>query len=374
MELIIVPLIFGLIVAVVLAAAAGSRRYETQWRAAADRLQLGFTPGRLFSRPRIAGRVGSLSVSIDVSSSSPGSSNSVQTRYRVEFPSLGLELRMSRQTGLAKAAALFGMSDTKIGDAEFDEAFSIKTSDPERLAARLSHAGRRVLVNLVEDYRSVKITDEQVSYQKNGIDREAGTVVNTTQRLMEAARTLQGASAEPTRPSPSKPIPVREVIPPPPPVLRPDPFDSRPVLDPTPPPYSPPEKPEPMPTKPATPVPIASGVAPEEIAEVLFAKKGLSFQVARLYEEKYDGQTVEWPGVVRGVTTGIGPSDPTRVTALVATVRNELFGAVDVEAIASIGGRAPRELAVGREVNLYGTLSGIDAMGRRLYLDNARLV
>ena len=372
MEFIIVPLIFGLIVAVALAAAAGSRRYETRWKAAADRLQLGFTPGRLFSRPKIAGRVGSLSVSIDASSSSSGSSNSVQTRYRVGFPALGLELRMSRQTGLAKAAAMLGMSDTKIGDAEFDEAFSVKTSDPERLAARLSPAGRRVLVKLVEDYRSVKITDELVSYQKSGIDRETGTVVTTAQRLMEAARTLQGASAEPTRPSPSKVI--REVIPPPPPVLRPDPFDLRPVLDPTPPPYSTPEKPEPMPAKAAAPVPIASGVTAEEIAEVLFAKKGLSFQVARLYEEKYDGQNVEWPGVVRGVITGIGPSDPTRVTALVATVRNELFGAVDVEAIASISGRAPRDLAVGREVNLYGTLSGIDAMGRRLYLDNARLV
>jgi hypothetical protein len=374
MELIIVPLIFGLIVAVALAAAAGSRRYETQWKTAADRLQLGFTPGRLFSRPKIAGRLGSLSVSIDVSSSSSGSSSSVQTRYRVKYPSLGFELRMSRQTGLAKAAAMLGMSDTKVGDTEFDEAFSVKTSAPERLAALLSPAGRRVLVNLVEDYRSVKITDELVSYQKNGIDRETGTVVTTAQRLIEAARTLQGASAEPTQPSPSKPIPVREVIPPPPPVLRPDPFDIRPVLDPTPPPSSTPAKLEPMPTKAATPVPIAAGVTPEEIAEALFAKKGLSFQVARLYEDRYDGQTVEWPGVVRGVSTGIGPSDPTRVTALVATVRNELFGSVDVEAIASISGRAPRDLAVGREVKLSGTLSGIDAMGRRLYLDNARLV
>ncbi|MDR9451534.1 MAG: hypothetical protein RI637_09995, partial [Acidimicrobiia bacterium] len=179
MELIIVPLIFGLIVAVVLAAAAGSRRYETQWRAAADRLQLGFTPGRLFSRPKIAGRVGSLNVSIDVASSSSGSSSSVQTRYRVEFPSLGFELRMSRQTGLAKAAAMLGMSDTKIGDTEFDGAFSVRTSDPERLAAQLPPADRRVLVNLVEDYRSVKITDGQVSYQKNGIDRETDTVVTT---------------------------------------------------------------------------------------------------------------------------------------------------------------------------------------------------
>jgi len=371
MDFLIVPLIFGLIVAVALAAAAGSRRYETQWKAAADRLQLGFTPGRLFSRPKITGETGTLTVTIDVSSSSSGSSNSVHTRYRVGFPPLGFELRMSRQTGLAKAAAMFGMSDTEIGDAEFDEAFSVKTSAPERLAARLSPADRRVLVNLVEDYRSVKITHDQLTYQKRGIDRETGTVATTAQRLIEAARTLQGASAEPIRPGLSRPIPVREAIPPPPPVMRPDPFDMQPVLDPIPPASG---MPEPTATKSTAPVPIASEVTAEEVAEGLFAKKSLSFQVARLFEDKYEGKTVEWPGVVRRVITGIGPSDPTRVAVLVATVRHELFGTIEVEAIASMEGRVPRDVAEGRQVNLHGTLSGIDAMGRRLYMENARLV
>ena len=54
---------------------------------------------------------------------------------------------MSRQTGLDKAAAMFGMGDTKIGDAEFDEAFAVRTSDPQRLSARLSPSTRRVSPN-----------------------------------------------------------------------------------------------------------------------------------------------------------------------------------------------------------------------------------
>jgi hypothetical protein len=367
----IVPLILGLIVTIAVAAAASSRRHEAQWKAAAQRLQLGFQPGRLFSRAKISGSTGGLAVTIDVSSSSSGSSGSARTRYKVAYPSLGLELRMSRQTGLAKAAALFGVSDTKIGDADFDETFSVRTSDPQRLSVRLSPATRRILINLIEDYRSVKITDEKVSYEKNGIDRETGTVVITAQRLIEAARALQGASTEPTRPAPVPSKPVREPIPPPPPMLRPDPFDPKPVLGPIPPEPIAAAKPKTQEPKTA---PAPSEATADEVAADLFAKKGLSFQVARLFEEKYEGKAVHWQGELREVITGIGPNDPTRVTVLVATVRHELFGNVEVEAVAAISGRAPRGLTEGQQVSLRGSLSGIDAMSRQLFVEDAHLV
>ena len=383
MEVLIVPVIFGLIVAVAVAASASSRRYEAQWKTAADRLQLGFQPGRVFSRPKISGSIGDLTVNINVSSSSGGSTNSPRTRYRVGYPPLGLDLKMARQTGFAKAAAMFGVSDIKLGDTEFDEAFSIRTSDPQRLAVRLSPAARRVLLSLVEGYRSVKITDEQVSYEKSGIDRETGTVVTTAQRLIEAARVMQGASAEPTRPDSEisgseaipPPPPVREATPPPPPILQPDPFDTRPpVFEPLPP--RPPIEAESKPKQPAPPPPstsVPSGVTVTEIAEALFAKRGLSFQIAAQFEDKYLGRSVNWAGEVRDIITGIGPNDPTRVTVLVTTVQHELFGSVNVEAVASISGRPPRGLTSGNQVKVRGTLSDIDAMGRSLFIEDARV-
>jgi hypothetical protein len=295
---------------------------------------------------------------------------------------------MSRQTGLAKAAAMFGMSDTKIGDADFDEAFSVKTSDPQSLSARLSPASRRVLLNLVEDFRSVKITDEQVSYERNGTERDTGRLVTTTQRLLEAARALHGASAEPIRPKPIPPPPVREVIPLPPPILGPDPFAPQPVLDPIVPIPIATTKPQPVE---AQPTPTASAppevtadevtadevtadeVTADEVAGVLFTKKGLSFQIAKLFEENYEGKAINWSGEVREVISGIGPNDPTRVTVFVTTVRHELFGSVEVEAIALLTGRAPRGLAAGQQINLTGTLSGIDAMSRRLFVGTAHI-
>ena len=368
-----VPLIFGLIVAIAVGAAASSRRYEANWQTAARRLQLNFQPGRMFTRGKISGSMGGLDVVVDVASSSSGSTSSVRTRYRVGYPRLGLELKMSRQTGFAKAAAMLGMSDVQIGDAEFDEAFSVKTSDPQRLVVRLSPATRRILLALVEDYRAVKITDEQVTYEKNGIDREAGVVVTTVERLIEAARALQGASTESARPEPPPETPVREAIPPPPPVLRPDPFDPRPIVDPTPPQPVAPVKPPSGAAERVSPAPAPSGPTAEDVAGVLFAKKGLSFQVARLFEEEYEGKTIDWPGEVREVISGIGPNDPTRVTALVSTVRHELFGSVEVEVVASLVGRTPRGLKEGDQITLRGSLSGIDAMGRRLFVDEARV-
>ncbi len=282
---------------------------------------------------------------------------------------------MSRQTGFTKAAAMFGVDDTQIGDTDFDEAFAIRTSDPQRLSVRLPADARRVLMALVEDYPTVKITDEQVSYEKSGVDRDSGTVVTTAQRLIEAARALQGASSGHAPTSPPPEVPIREPIPPPPPIMRPDPFDTGADFEPVRP--LPASRPEPEQEKPApareTLAPGPSGPTATTVAGELFGKKGLSFQIARLFEDKYQGSVIDWPGEVTGVITGIGPNDPTRVTALVTTVGHELFGSVDVEVVASIAGRVPRDLAEGQPVNLRGTLSGIDATGRRLYVEDARL-
>jgi hypothetical protein len=373
MEAVIVPVIFGMIVLIAVAASASSRRYESQWKAAAERLQLGYQAGRMFSRPKLSGVVSGLTVKIDVPSSSGGPSNSIRTRYRIGYPLLGLDLHMSRRTGLARAAAMFGMNETKIGDAEFDDAFSIRTSDPQRLAARLPPPARRLLLDLVRDYRSVKITDERLSYEKNGIERDTGTLATTAQRLMEAALALQGASVRPAYPATTPRLPIRPPLPPPPPISRPDPYDVGPIIDPV--PLQAPMRARAVPAepKPVSARPKASEVTADQIGVALFAKRGLSFQIAKQYEEQYQGRMVVWPGEVRTIMSGIGPDDPTRVTVLVATIRNELFGSVDVQAIASISGRVPPGLAAGKRVSVQGTLAGVDAMSRTLFVEDARL-
>jgi hypothetical protein len=377
MDFFIVPLIFGLIVAVAVVAASSSRRYEANWKAAADRLQLAFQPGRLFSRPKIAGSAHGLTITVDVSSSSSGSSSSVRTRYRVRYPSIGFELRMSRQTGFGKAAEMLGMGDVKIGDQEFDEEFTVRTSDPQQLSVRLTPDTRRVLLDLIKDYRSVKITDELVSYEKNGVDRDTATVVATTRRLIEAARAVQGDDVKPRRSEVSQP--VREPLPPPPPVLRSDPFEAQQIE--LPPEPLEPSSPKPTTTPPPEPlveqpddVPVLSEVTAETIAADLFAKKGLSFQVTQKFEERYNGAQIAWQGEVREVITGIGPNDPSRVTLGIATVRHELFGDVEVEAVVSVAGRTPGSITPGRKVSVQGTLSGIDSMSRRLFVDDGTLI
>lgn len=379
MEVLILPVIFGVAIAVIAAALASSRRHEAQWRAAAQRLHLTYSPGKLFSRAKIHGAVGDLNVTVDTSSSSSGSSSSVRTRYRVTYPSLGLNLRMSRQSGLAKAAALFGVSDITVGDTRFDEAFSIKTSDPQRLAARLSPSTRAVLLDLVTDFRAVKISDEQIGYEKNGIDRETGTVVTTAQRLIEAARALQGASA-----SAARSAPPRERAPQPSPepqtLLTPDPFDAGTFTEPPLPPVLVPPRPaaeQPVESEPAaTPLPSTSADSPtaDQVASQLFGSRGLSFQIAKTFEERYQGLVIEWQGTLRKVVTAIGPGDRTRVTVLVASVPHQLFGTAEMEIVAEVAAREARATSEGATVRVRGSLSGIDAMSRRLIVEDAQLI
>jgi hypothetical protein len=366
------PVLFFVIVAVVLAAVGKSRRHEAQWKAAADQLQLSYEPGRLMSRPKIYGPLADLIISIDITTSS-GSTDSTVTRYRVRYPSLDLDLHMSRQTALTRAAAMLGMNDVQTGDAEFDGAFAIKTSDPRRLSAILSADTKRVLLDLIRDYRSTKITDEQVSYEKAGIDRDAGTLVRTTRRLVEVARVLQGRSPEPLRPEREPDLPIRERTSPPLPEMQPDAFKPPPDLEPSTP--RPPVRPEPMPEehRPEPPSPALAGVTAAQVATELFARRGLSFQIARSFEESYQDARIDWPGEVGEVITGTGPNDPTRVTVLVATVEHELFGPVDVRAVASIKDQASRPFTSGSQVRLRGTLTDIDVMGRRLFVEDAQI-
>jgi hypothetical protein len=360
----VVPLVLFVIVAVLLAAVTGSRSRQTQWRAAADRLRLDYQPGRLPSPARIYGPLADLIITIELASS--GKSESTVTRYRIRYPRLGLDLRMSPATPMTKAAALLAHDDVETGDAEFDDAFAVGTSDPQRLSTVLTADARRALLDLLRDCRSVTITDDHVSCERAGIDGEAVTLVRTTRRLVEVARLLQGRSPLQIEWEPDSP--VREQPASPPPTRQPGSLLEEPdAPDPPAEPETTPEATAPEPSPPAA----ITGVTAGHIARELFATRGLSFRITDSFEERYRGASIDWPGEIGHVIPGIGPHDPARATIRVATVEHELFGSVDVVAVASIVGPAPARRARGSRVRLRGTLAGIDVTGRRFFVEEA---
>ena len=109
---------------------ARMRVTRQRWTGAAD--LLGFAEVRSGFRPRISGSEGQVRTTVDVYSKSSGESQSTYTRYRIEFHSIGLGLRLSRQTGWRGVLRVFGAQDIEVGNATFDANFVIKSRSTER--------------------------------------------------------------------------------------------------------------------------------------------------------------------------------------------------------------------------------------------------
>jgi hypothetical protein len=115
------------------------------------------------------------------------------------------------------------------------------------------------------------------------------------------------------------------------------------------------------------------------LATDLFSENRLSFETAQLFDEKHAGRDVEWTGKVRKAVVvdhdrllGDGPF--TKAVIEVASLENDLFGNTVVSAVTALPTHAADTLPVGSTVTFAGTLIGIDALVRNVYVGEARLV
>jgi len=115
------------------------------------------------------------------------------------------------------------------------------------------------------------------------------------------------------------------------------------------------------------------------LAVHLFSENRLSFETAQLFDETYAGRDVEWTGKVREAEVvdrdrvlGDGPF--TKAIIEVASLENDLFGNTVVSAVVALPTQTADTLFEGSTVTFAGTLIGIDALVRNVYVDEARLV
>jgi len=115
------------------------------------------------------------------------------------------------------------------------------------------------------------------------------------------------------------------------------------------------------------------------LAIYLFSENRLSFETAQLFDETYTGRDVEWTGKVRKAEVvdrdrvlGDGPF--TKAIIEVASLENDLFGNTVVSAVVALPPQTADNLFEGSTVTFAGTLIGIDALVRNVYVDGARLV
>jgi len=378
------------------------RAQGVAWAGAASQLGMSLESGAILQPTTLQGQLESFPVIVDVVREGSGKNSRVYTRYRVSYPSLGLGLRLGRETGVTRLIRFFGVEDHAIGDEIFDRAFEIKADNESAVGTFLTPSRREMLLRLQAAYPGVVIEDSQIQLKTSGIEKNSDVLVSTVRRLVGTARPLTGSrpmsdidEAVARRLAGDLADSVPEVV------VRPHPDDidgalleveglygagrleeAAEVVD---------RLREDLPAdpevvgwqqqveepSPAVPADRAPSEDPVPIAKELFAEHRLSFETTALFEERFAGTNVRWSGVVRRSTQRTHDRDfdsgpITKAIVHVATIENDLYGNAEVDAIVAFP--PDTTLERGDEITFTGTLVKADGLVRNLFVAEATVL
>lgn len=422
----------GLLIAVV-AIIAAKRQLDAMnsaWQMAAERLRFEFTPGTIRGGPTMSGSIDGHPAEIRSYTKSSGKNSSRYTRYSVRFPAIGVGLRLSRQSGLGQFLKVLGSQDIEIGDPTFDKSFIVQANDPRAARAVLTSGITMTLNRLIAVHPQVVVMDDQIVVDHQATVRDAEVLVSTIRRLSSAATVLadssesealsqmvddrlQGTVPEPhalaaeSRTSVDSRLSVGEAL------MAAGTVDiagrifealagelpadaevagwskhTRGLPDEKKPPKPPPEPSPPPPTAPAgrrseSDLSDTGDTSidrdPLAIATDLFGENHLSFETAERFSSSYEGRSVRWSGKVRSSRVVehdriLGDGPYAKAIIDIASLENDLFGNTVVSAVIALPDSAIGRLGAGHDVTFTGTLVGIDALVRNLYVSGGRLV
>ena len=372
-------MVFGLLVAVgiifwaITAARKHSRRVREAWSAAASELGLQFDPGSLTRRKSLHGLINGNRVEVETFTRNSGSKSSHSvTRYRVHYPKqLAAGLQIKPRGMLSNAAAFFGAQNIETGDAGFDSRVVVKGDFPSRVAGFLTPERRRGVLQLLDQYKGVKIDHQNIEWAKAGVAKNPAEIVEIVKQLSSAATALSGGTAGGA--------PVEQVVVP----LAAaavasvfmDASGSKPILVEAPAelrarePVAPPERDS----------AAADGLAVADVCAQLFTRSITSTEAKKRFEERYKGKRVRWSGNLRRAATYSidlvfkgGPG--TKATfALPVPTEGALGGAV--QAVVQLSPAAAEQLKrrVGEEIAFEGRLLSFDGMVRNFNIADATL-
>lgn len=410
---------------------------NSAWQMAAERLGFDFAPGTIRGGPTISGNIDGHAAEIHSYTKSSGKNSSRYTRYSVAFHAIGIGLRLSRQSGFGQLLKVLGSQDIEIGDPTFDKAFIVQATDPRAARAFLTSGITMALNRLIAVQPHVVVMDDRIVIDHQASVRDAEVLVSTIRRLASAATVLadatesaalselvderlQGTVPEPhalaaeSRTSVDSRLSVGEALmaagtvdiagrifdalagelpadvevtgwskhtrgrpdgraaaPPPPAPLPPQP-DARAG-------QRPPSARDPVAPDVTDEVDPDLDRDPLAVAIDLFGENRLSFETAERFGKTYEGRSVHWTGKVRSAKVvehdrilGSGPYAKAIID--IASLENDLFGNTVVSAVVALPASALGDLTSGRTVTFTGSLIGIDALVRNLYVGGGRLV
>ncbi len=421
-------IVFGLAVAGVALAYAlkHQQKADEAWQEAAAALGMRCGQRGLFKKRTIKGHHEGIRVLVDTYTQSHGKSSTTYTRYRVSYPPLGLGLHLKRQGALAGLARFVGFQDIDVGDAVFDEAVVVKGDIPRKVVEFLTPVRRMKIQRLLRGRPGSEIRDSQIRYRKRGLETDASKITSNVLYLCQVAQVLC-AEPDPEAPMERALLAQREarldealeVIEPMTAAERTDadpdaqvlrgeilytageyeqaaeileevleerpedaelqalaehsaararpPAPPAPPADPAPPPPPPPE------------VEVLEDAA--AICEDLFGGSRMSFESAKLFEQRYEGRLVRWSGRLHDVGTysfdrifGRGPG--TKATVDLHEVGAESYSHLLVRAVVQLPEEARETLQGSRHetIAFRGRLLRCDAFVRNLFVGEGELI
>ena len=176
------------------------KKMNTAWQAAARMLGFSFETGNMRSGPRMAGTIEDLRADAYSYTKGSGKSSNRYTRFTVEFPPLGVGLQLSRQAGIGQFLKILGTQDIVIGDPPFDEAFIVKTTNPQAARVLLTPGRTMALNQILAVHPEVVVRDDRIVIDRRSNVSDPDVIVSTLRRLASVANVLTdaGASAEMT--------------------------------------------------------------------------------------------------------------------------------------------------------------------------------
>lgn len=159
------------------------------WRQLSEEIQGRFVEGGFLKGDKVQATHGEWTVTLDNYAVSTGKAVMVFTRMRAPYVNpAGFRFTVYRRGLFSELAKKLGMQDIEIGDADFDRAFIVKSSDEARVRELLSDANIRRLIAQQPDIQfSVKDDEGWFGpYFPEGVDElhfVVGGVIKDLERL-----------------------------------------------------------------------------------------------------------------------------------------------------------------------------------------------
>jgi len=345
-----------------------------------------------------------------------------------------LGLKLTPEGFLDGFAKLFGAQDVKVGDAQFDADVRVKGTNPQRIREFLTPARTFRLHRLLKSYPGLEINDDELRWDASGLFRDAWFL--TGEREQDRAMSLAIIAQDQGRPEeaieflesrrgsveasvpdetpirrepPPRRLPETAESPATPADVAEEPFDAEPVeerllegelL------YLAGKRAEakkvfdralegagddaeirdwaerasrtPVEVKPDPSVDVDLGAG--AVCGVLFDPKNSSLDADRIFEERYEGRTVNWSGVLQKTESysydfvlGNGPG--TKAVVEVYELPSALYGGKKVLAVVAFPEDAAGSLedAGGKPLEFEASLLKVDGFMRNLYLADGKL-